>query len=378
MSTHRSPDNSEWIDPATLPGFDEALSAAEATTMPPAAPPRKPRHTRKPRGFDAVGGMEDAKAEMRLALIEPLLDPEMAEHYGIEPGGRILLWGPPGCGKTIFARAAAEEARGATFLPIKVSDILGPHIGEDERNMTEIFRQARDQAPSVLFFDEIDALSPRRNDPHVWEAERRLTNSLLQELDGATNSRARVAVIGATNQPWLMDSAVRRAGRFDRLLYVGLPDLAARKAIWSLLVRSLPLGPDVCTATLAEVSAGLSGAEIAEAARRVRGIAFAEARARASVVDVRMLDFLLALRVTHPRSRTWLDEVPEEFARGESGVRHDRLAISRRAQQTRAERIEAAIDQWATGEVAGWEDPIGMAGLLSAAPIADDETHRPS
>jgi len=377
MSTHGSPDDSEWIDPATLPGFDEALSAAEATAMPPAAPPRRPRRTRKPRGFDAVGGMEDAKREMRLALIEPLLDPEMAEHYGIEPGGRILLWGPPGCGKTIFARAAAQEARGATFLPIKVSDILGPHIGEDERNMTEVFRQARDQAPSVLFFDEIDALSPRRNDPHVWEAERRLTNSLLQELDGATNSRARVAVIGATNQPWLMDSAVRRAGRFDRLVYVGLPDHAARKAIWDLSLQTLPLGPDVCTSTLAELSVGLSGAEIAEAAGRVRGVAFVEARTRASVVDVRMLDFLLALRATRPRSRTWLDEVPEEFARGESSILRDRLAISRSAQQTRAERIEAALDAWAAGEVARWEDPIGMAGLLSTVPMADDETDTP-
>lgn len=359
MGTNRGIDDSDRIDFARLPGFDEESEPAGAE-VPDALPRVLAYRTEEPSGFSAIGGMDEAKTEIRLALIEPLLDPEMAGHYGMRPGARVLLWGPPGCGKTIFAQATAEEVPEATFLPIKIADILGPHVGEDERNLADVFRQANEASPSVLFFDEVDALSPRRNDPHVWEVERRLTNSFLQELDGSATSRDTVAVIGATNQPWLMDSAILRPGRFDRLIYVGLPDFDARKRIWDLVLDNLPLGPGVCVTTLAKLSNGLTGAEIAGISRSVRGIAFMEARARKSVVDVRMLDILLVLRNTHPRSSEWLAEVPAEFARAEKRVLEDCVALSTNAQRERAEAIECTIDEWATGELSEWEEDFEM------------------
>jgi SpoVK/Ycf46/Vps4 family AAA+-type ATPase len=299
--------------------------------------------------------MVEAKEELRVSLIEPLLDPRMAAHYGIAPGAKLLLWGPPGCGKTIFARAAAQEAE-ADFLPVTLSDILGSHIGEDESNMTRVFQEAREAAPAVLFFDEADSLSPNRSGQGMWEAERRLTNAFLQELDGARDDCESVAVVGATNQPWLMDPAVRRAGRFDRLIYIGLPDALARREIWDLGLAQLPLGPDVCTATLADLSPGLAGAEIAEVVRRVQKTAFMEARARGQLVDVRMLDFLLALRSTRPRSLDWFGMVPKEFLGQEPPVLADARMIAAYGSRSHRDELATAVDRSADGEVGTWDD----------------------
>ena len=188
--------------------------------------------------FDSVGGMDDLKEEIRMKIIYPLQHREMFEAYGKTIGGGILMYGPPGCGKTHLARATAGEIN-AGFISVGINDVLDMWIGNSERNLHELFEQARRNTPCVLLFDEVDALGASRTDMKS-SAGRHLINQFLSEMDGVKSSNEGVLILAATNAPWHLDSAFRRPGRFDRILFVPPPDAVARSEILKILTQGKP------------------------------------------------------------------------------------------------------------------------------------------
>ena len=188
--------------------------------------------------FGDVGGMEKMKEEIRLKIIHPLTHADLYQAYGKPIGGGILMYGPPGCGKTYLARATAGEIK-ASFIAVGINDVLDMWIGNSERNLHSLFEQARQNKPCVLFFDEVDALGASRSDMRQ-HAGRQLINQFLSEMDGVKSSNDGVLILAATNAPWHLDSAFRRPGRFDRVLFVPPPDAAARASILRLQCKGKP------------------------------------------------------------------------------------------------------------------------------------------
>jgi AAA+ superfamily predicted ATPase/thioredoxin-like negative regulator of GroEL len=209
--------------------------------------------------FNDVGGMEPIKDEIRMKIIHPLAHPELYKAYGKAVGGGILLYGPPGCGKTHLARATAGEIR-AGFLAVGINDVLNMWLGNSEKNLHELFEQARNNTPCVLFFDEVDALAASRSDLRA-SAGRQLVNQFLAETDGIQRSNEGVLVLAATNAPWHLDAAFRRPGRFDRIVFVPPPDVPARAAILRILCRGKPV-QDVDYDHLAKKTDAFSGADL--------------------------------------------------------------------------------------------------------------------
>jgi len=211
--------------------------------------------------WDDIGGLEEAKQQLREAVEWPLRYPHVFEQMGIKPPKGILLYGPPGCGKTLLAKAVATES-GANFIAVKGPEILSKWVGESERAIREIFRRARQVAPAVIFFDEIDSIAPARGLHHdTTGVTDRIVNQMLTELDGIEPLRG-VVVIGATNRPDLLDPALLRPGRFDRLIYVPPPDLRARYEILKIHTRKVPLAEDVDLVELAKKTEGYTGADL--------------------------------------------------------------------------------------------------------------------
>ncbi|WP_124979985.1 ATP-binding protein [Nonlabens xiamenensis] len=209
--------------------------------------------------FDQVGGMETVKREIDLKIVQPLLHPEIYKAYGKKIGGGILLYGPPGCGKTYIAKATAGQIN-AKFISLSLNDILDMWIGNSEKNLHRIFEVARENTPCILFIDEIDALGASRSDMKQ-SAGKNLINQFLQELDGISNDNEGLLILGATNMPWHLDTAFRRPGRFDRILFVPPPDEKAREGIFDLKLNGKPV-KDVDSLTLAKKSQEYSGADI--------------------------------------------------------------------------------------------------------------------
>jgi SpoVK/Ycf46/Vps4 family AAA+-type ATPase len=209
--------------------------------------------------FADVGGMDDLKEEIRLKIIHPMTNPEIYAAYGKKIGGGILMYGPPGCGKTHLARATAGEVN-AAFISVSISDVLDVYTGQSERNLRDLFESARSSRPSVLFFDEVDALGASRRDMRQ-SASRQVINQFLAELDGMDGDNDGVLILAATNAPWHLDGAFRRPGRFDRIIFVPPPDEPARDAILSVLLKGKPAG-DVDIPALAKRTGDFSGADI--------------------------------------------------------------------------------------------------------------------
>ncbi|MCH2174338.1 MAG: AAA family ATPase [Lentisphaeria bacterium] len=188
--------------------------------------------------FSDVGGMEKVKDEIRIKIILPLTNQDLYKAYGKKAGGGILLYGPPGCGKTFLAKATAGEVK-AQFMSVGLNDILNMWIGQSEERLHNTFEMARKQTPSVLFFDEVDALGAKRSDMRQ-SSGRHLINQFLSELDGVDTDNEGVLVLAATNAPWHLDTAFRRPGRFDRIIFVPPPDETARTQILKLMTKEMP------------------------------------------------------------------------------------------------------------------------------------------
>ena len=252
--------------------------------------------------FAEVGGMDTLKEEIRLKIIYPLTHPEIYQAYGKAIGGGILMYGPPGCGKTHLARATAGEIK-AGFMAIGINDVLDMWIGRSERNLHELFEQARQNRPCVLFFDEVDALGARRSDLQHTTA-RQLINQFLAELDGVQASNEGVLILAATNAPWHLDPAFRRPGRFDRVLFVPPPDAGARAAIFRILCRGKPVS-DIDFNHLAKKTDSFSGADL----KGVVDVSI-ESKLRQAMKEgvpkpLTTADLLAAAQTVKPTAREW-------------------------------------------------------------------------
>jgi len=209
--------------------------------------------------FEDVGGMDKVKQEISLKIIKPLEHEELYKAYGKKIGGGILLYGPPGCGKTHLARATAGEIN-ANFISIGINDILDMWIGSSEQNLHKIFETARNHKPCVIFIDEIDALGANRNDMNK-SAGRSVINQFLAELDGIESDNDGILVLGATNTPWHLDPAFRRPGRFDRIIFVAPPDVSAKAAIYEIVLKDKPI-ENIDYKALSKAAKEFSGADI--------------------------------------------------------------------------------------------------------------------
>ncbi|HSJ29981.1 MAG TPA: CDC48 family AAA ATPase [Longimicrobiales bacterium] len=214
--------------------------------------------------YDDLGGLGETLGQVREMIELPLKHPELFQRLGIDPPKGVLLYGPPGTGKTLLARAVANEAD-ARFFHIAGPEIMGRYYGESEQRLREVFQQAQQQSPSIIFIDEIDSIAPKREEV-TGEVERRVVAQLLTLLDGL-EPRQNVVVIGATNRVDAIDEALRRPGRFDREIVIGVPDVQGRREILAIHTRGMPLEEDVALDELARVTYGFVGADMSALAR---------------------------------------------------------------------------------------------------------------
>lgn len=237
--------------------------------------------------WDDVGGLEDVKRELYETVQYPVEHADKFEKFGMSPSKGVLFYGPPGCGKTLLAKAIANEC-GANFISIKGPELLTMWFGESEANVRDLFDKARAAAPCILFFDEIDSIAKARGGGAGGSSEAgdRVINQILTEIDGV-GAKKSVFVIGATNRPDILDNAVTRPGRLDQLIYIPLPDYASRLSVFKANLRKSPVAPDVDLEAMARSTEGFSGADITEICQRAaknairESIAAGVARAKA-------------------------------------------------------------------------------------------------
>jgi transitional endoplasmic reticulum ATPase len=271
--------------------------------------------------YEDIGGLKRELSRIREIIELPLRYPEVFERLGIDPPKGVLLYGPPGCGKTLIARAVAHETD-AKFFSVSGPEIIHKFVGESEQHLRKIFEEAARQAPSIIFLDEIDAIAPRRENV-LGEVEKRVVAQLLALMDGLTK-RQHVIVIGATNLPNVLDPALRRPGRFDREIAISIPDRDGRREILTIHSRGMPLTADVRLDHLASITHGFVGADLEALCReaamtRLRHVLpeidLASAQISPEALDkleVEMADFLAALREVEPSAiREVFVEVPE-------------------------------------------------------------------
>ena len=270
--------------------------------------------------WDDVGGLDDAQMRLKEGVELPLKDPDAFRRLGIRPAKGFLLYGPPGTGKTLLAKAVAREAE-ANFIATKSSDLLSKWYGESEQQIARLFQRARQVAPTVIFIDELDSLVPARGgglgEPNVTE---RVVNTILAEMDGLEELQS-VVVIGATNRPNLVDPALLRPGRFDELIYVGLPDTAGRRRILGIQTEKMPLARDVDLDRVATKTERFTGADLGDVVRRAGLIAL---RRSLGAREVYMDDFEEALKESRA---SVTPEVERDYEQMAATLKQDANAI---------------------------------------------------
>ncbi len=271
-----------------------------------------------------VGGLDDVKREIIEAVEWPLKYPEKFKKFGIKPPKGVLLYGPPGTGKTLIAKAVANETQ-ANFIYVKGSELLSKWLGESEKAIRKIFRKARQVAPCIIFFDEIDAIAQVRGLEEGTRAVERVVNQLLMEMDGLEELEG-VIVIGATNRPDILDPALLRPGRFDRLVYVRPPDKKSRLAIFEIHTRNMQLSDDVDLEELADLTNGYVGADIEAVCREAVMLALRE---NMNAEKVEMRHFLEALKRIKP---SVTDTMINFYERFEERIRRDIQRLTAKTQ----------------------------------------------
>ena len=249
-----------------------------------------------------VGGMAEVKERLELAFLGPLRNPELRRLYGKSLRGGLMLYGPPGCGKTFLARAIAGEM-GAKFVSLSIVDVLDMWMGNSERNLHELFQTARRNAPCVLFLDEVDALGHKRS-KMTSSNLRTIGNQLLAELDGMEGNNEGVFVLAATNVPWDVDPALRRPGRLDRVLLVLPPDPPARAAILQYHLRDRPIA-NIDLRRIVNATEDFSGADLAHLCESAAEYAMADSIRRGEVRMIEQRDFDRALKDVRPSTKPW-------------------------------------------------------------------------
>ena len=264
--------------------------------------------------FDDVAGLDDVKETLRLRLIYPLRHPDKMAQYGLRAGGGLLLYGPPGTGKTMIAKALAGELD-LPFMAIKPSEILSKWFGESAQKLADLFEEARGYASgAIIFIDEIDSIGASRNQANASEGSRRLLTQLLQELDGVQGKDQGLLFLAATNEPWLLDSALLRPGRFDERCLVPLPDLPAREVLLQLQLKDCWLADNVDLGSLARQTERYSGADLMCLCERAKQIPFREAVLQGTDRPINQDDFQHALESVHPSITTDVVRKFEEYA----------------------------------------------------------------
>ncbi len=272
--------------------------------------------------FNDVGGMDGVKEQIRMKIIHPLAHAELFKAYGKKTGGGVLLYGPPGCGKTHLARATAGEVR-AAFLSIGLHEVLSMWLGQSEQNLHQLFDQARRNRPAVLFVDEVDALGANRSDLRQ-SAGRNLINQFLAEMDGIEANNDGLLILAATNAPWHLDPAFRRPGRFDHLVFVPPPDENARAAILRVMLRGKPVA-DVDYSAIAHKTEGFSGADLKGLLDRCIEAKLTAAMKLGRVEPLTTKDLLAAAKGTKPSTLEWFSTAKNYALYANQGGQYDEV-----------------------------------------------------
>jgi SpoVK/Ycf46/Vps4 family AAA+-type ATPase len=254
--------------------------------------------------FSDIVGMQTLKDTLRLKVIEPFKNPGLFARFSKKRGDGILLYGPPGCGKTMFAKAIAHECD-LEFITVDISDILSMYIGGSENNLARVFERARSSKPCVLFFDELDALAISRSKVQSHHS-RTLVNELLNQMDGVGKSNDDILILGATNMPWDIDAAAKRPGRFSRLIFVPPLDQAARRELFRLKLHVIPTDMDIDLDQLAHSSEGFSGADIDGLIETAKERALLDMIRTNSERPISMTDLMAAIDEVTPSCQDWM------------------------------------------------------------------------
>jgi transitional endoplasmic reticulum ATPase len=254
--------------------------------------------------FDDIGGLEDVKEKIRQSIIYPFENPDIYEHYGVNAGGGVLLYGPPGTGKTLIAKATAHEC-GAAFISVKTSGIMSKFVGESEQHIKRVFEEARKHEKAIIFFDEIDSIAGRRADAEGFA--KRIVNELLAQMDGVESGSDSYLVIGATNEPWEIDPALRRPGRFGTLVHVKEPDGTAREQIFKINLDGRPCSK-IDYKTLAAITEGYSGADISAICEEAALVPLGEALRGSKRRDIAMADLLHSVNSRMSSVDAWYND----------------------------------------------------------------------
>jgi transitional endoplasmic reticulum ATPase len=274
-------------------------------------------------GFADVGGLDEIKTQIEKRIILPFQKPALFAKFKRKPGGGILLYGPPGCGKTLLARATAGQCK-ATFLNVAIEDVLDMWIGESERKLHALFEKARAATPAVMFFDEIEALAGKRQ--YTREAtSSKLVSQFLSEMDGFVKNNTGVLILAASNVPWAIDPAFRRPGRFDRVLFVPPPDRAARAAILEILLAGRPTAGNIDRGAIAARTSGFSGADLENLVDTAADRAIAASLERNTEVPIDHSHLLAALAEIKPTTVEWLTTARNYARYSNEGGQYDEV-----------------------------------------------------